>query len=98
MTTNFKGYASGTTMWEMLTNSGDQYRRVIDGFTSITPIFCLAPDTSVNTVKIKTVVHMIDSQEEGGFTLANVADVAFGITSHHVFAVSQVNSDFSRLV
>jgi hypothetical protein len=96
-TANFKGYGI-TTMWEMLTGTGDQYRRCIDGFTSISPIFVLQPDTSVNMVKLKTVVHMIDSQEEGGFALNNIADVAFGITSHHVFAISAVNSDISRLV
>ncbi|MDP1660878.1 MAG: hypothetical protein Q8L55_03090, partial [Phycisphaerales bacterium] len=97
LTTNYKGYGVAT-MWEMLTGINDEYRRCIDGFTSITPLFCLQPDTSTNTLKIKTVINLVDSQNEGGFVLPNVADLAFGITSNHVFATSAVSTGTTRLV
>ncbi|MFT3685447.1 MAG: GC-type dockerin domain-anchored protein [Phycisphaerales bacterium] len=96
-TANFKGYGN-VTMWEMVTNSGDQYRRCLDGFTAIHPIFVLQPDLSNSSLHISTIVNFVDSQSQGGFDLANIQDFGFGMLPHNVFAVGNFNSDFSRVV
>ena len=86
-TTDYEGYGV-VRMWEMITDNNDGVRRIIDGFTSITPLFFMENNTVTGQISVVSPVLMIDSQQQGGLTITGLVDAAFGKTATSLFALA----------
>ncbi|HYC99620.1 MAG TPA: GC-type dockerin domain-anchored protein, partial [Phycisphaerales bacterium] len=97
-TSDFEGYGDAT-FWKLITDSDDGVQRLIDGFTSITPVFYMQNNMILGQLSVYTPVQMIDSTNQGGVSLPGLVDAAFGKTAAHVFGLANnATGGTSRLV